>query len=168
MNMRDQMTNNTNIFEILRELEFLRGVSDESIRELAKLGTVVEFPANVVIFHNGEPAVCAYLMLEGCVSLEICGSGVGCTQLMTIGNGQLLGASPVLGQTTFSATARTMAPTRAFALQGSDVVKRCEQNREFGYEFMRCTALAMAKRLTATRLQALDMYRAETPTQPPD
>lgn len=66
------------------------------------------------------------------------------------------------------ATARTLAPTRAIQLQASEVVNWCEQNHRFGYEVMHCAALAMAKRLTATRLLLLDTYRADTSTTRPD
>jgi hypothetical protein len=39
----------------------------------------------------------------------------------------------------------------------------CEQNPDFGYQFMHRTALTLAARLTATRSQLLDMLGTETP-----
>lgn len=164
--MSDDVTNRMEICELLRELEFLRGVPDENVQELAELAAIVDFPVDAVVFRNGEPALCSYLIVDGRVLLEICGPAIGCAQVLTIGNGELLGCSPVLGQATLTATARTLAPTRAIALQGSEVVNWCERNPRFGYQFMRCTALALAKRLTATRLQLLDLYRTEPPTPP--
>ena len=87
---------------------------------------------------------------------------------MTIGNGDLLGCSPLLGQKQVTATARTLSPTQAIQLKGIEVARRCEQNSRFGFEFMNCTARAMAKRLTATRLQLLDLYREDASTTPHD
>lgn len=154
----------SDLYECLRKLDFLRGVPDKYVMELAKLGTLVEFPAGTLIFQNQDPALYCYLIDEGSVSLEICGPGVGCTRLLTVGEGDLLGCSPVLGQAELTASARTITETRAVELDGKKVVDWCEKNPEFGYQFMRCTALAMAKRLTATRLQLLDMYRADAHT----
>ena len=164
--MSDEVTNKKKMCELLRELEFLRGLPDENVQELAELAALVEFPAQATIFRNGEPASCCYLIVDGCVLLEICGPAVGCAQVLTIGNGELLGWSPVLGQAQLTATARTLESTRAIALQGNEVVNYCEQNPGFGYEFMRCTALALAKRLTATRLQLLDLYHTDPPVPP--
>jgi CRP-like cAMP-binding protein len=154
----------SDLYQCMRGLDFLRGVPDQYVRELAVLGRLVEYSEGALIFQNQDPALYCYLIVEGSVSLEICGPGVGCTRLLTIGAGDLLGCSPVLGQSELTATARALTtPTRMVELNGSEVVKSCEKNPEFGYQFMRCTALAMAKRLTATRLQLLDMYRADSP-----
>ena len=166
--MSDEITKERDVLDVLGDHEFLRGVSEETIREVAKLGTRIQFPSDTVIFRNDDPALNSYLIIEGRISLEICGPGVGCTRLMTIGNGDLLGCSPLLEQDKLTATARTLSPTQAIQLQGSEVVRRCEQNGRFGYEFMKCTAKAVAKRLTATRLQLLDMYREDTSTISPD
>ena len=161
--MSDEVTSRMEVFELLRELEFLRGVPDENVRELADLAAVVEFPAHNTIFRNGDPASYCYLIVDGLVLLEICGPAVGCAQVLTVGNGELLGCSPQLGQPQLTATARTLEPTRAIKLQGSEVMDYCEKNPRFGYQFIRCTALALARRLTGTRLQLLDMYKAEPP-----
>jgi CRP-like cAMP-binding protein len=82
---------------------------------------------------------------------------------MTVGAGDLLGISPVLGQTRMTATARTVAPTQALQLNVGQILTLCEHNPRFGYEFMRRAALAVAKRLNATRLQLIDVFGAQMP-----
>jgi CRP-like cAMP-binding protein len=114
----------------------------------------------VIIFSEGDPASHCYLILDGSVLLEICGP-TGRTQILTVGEGELLGWSAVLGAGQLTATARATTATRAIVLGGQELSSLCEQSPEFGYQFMRCTAMALAKRLTATRLQLLDLYGAE-------
>lgn len=145
----------------LRELEFLRGVDEEHLQRLADLGEFVDFPEGTVIFNEGEPASHCYLIVDGSVLLEICGPG-GCTRILTIGEGDILGWSSMLGKAELTAAARTISPTRAIELSGEKVLALCEQIPVLGYQLMRCTALALAKRLTATRLQLLDLYGSET------
>lgn len=162
--MNEEDANEKQLWQTLRKLELLRGVADEHVQELAKLGRFVDFPKDKVIFHNGDPAVHCYLITEGRVSLEICSSPSGCTQILTVSEGDLLGWSSVLGAPQLTATARTLTETQAIELTGRELFTLCEQNPEFGYQWMRCTALALAQRLSATRLQLLDLYHTEIPT----
>jgi len=48
--------------------------------------------------------------------------------------------------------------TRAIAADGRQLLAICEQHPRFGYEFMKRAALALSRRLNATRLQLLDVY----------
>ncbi len=155
--MTDQHTSEEQLWETLRKIEFLRCVDDEYVKELAKLGQVVDFPEGTVVFNEGEPASHCYLIVDGRVLLEMCGPG-GCTRILTVGEGEILGWSSVLGKAELTAAARTMAATRAIEFSGAEVLALCEQIPKLGYQLMRCTALALAKRLTATRLQLLDLY----------
>lgn len=157
--MTDENTSEEQLWETLRKLEFLRGVDDEHVKEIAKLGKVVDFPEGTIVFSEGEPAVNCYLIVDGSVLLEMCGPG-GCARILTIGDGEILGWSSVLGKAALTAAARTVTATRAIELSGPELSALCEQIPRLGYQLMRCTALALAKRLTATRLQLLDLYGA--------
>ena len=104
------------------------------------------------------------MVVFGNVSLDICASGVGCKRVMTIGPGEILGWSALLEQTRMTATARTLEITR----RGRNSTPHrylmlCEKDLEFGYEIMRRTMLALAKRLSATRMQLLDVYGSQLP-----
>ena len=145
------------LWETLRNIEFLRGVDDDHVRRLAELGEFVDFPEGTVVFSEGQPASHCYLVVDGSILLEICGPG-GCKRILSIGDGDILGWSSMLGKSELTAAARTMKATRAIELSGPRVLVLCEEIPDLGYQLMRCTALALAKRLTATRLQLLDLY----------
>lgn len=162
--MNDETQNQGALRETLGQLEFLRGVKDEHVDELAKLGRFVDFPEGTIIFSECEPASECYLIVDGTVLLEICGA-FGCTPILTVGEGELLGWSPVLGLERVTSNARTLTQTRAIEFSGRQILTLCEQHPKFGYQFMRCTALALSKRLTATRLQLLDLFGNEKPRQ---
>ena len=103
---------------------------------------------------------------RGASTLELCTAGEGCTRLQTVGPGELLGWSPVLGLSEMTATARVIEPTTLVVVDAKQLVTLCEHNPRFGYEFMRRTALALSQRLSATRLQLLDVFRHELPLIP--
>lgn len=152
-----------NISEALRHVSFLHGLADEHLEELAKAAKFVDFAEGETIFREGEVASLMFLIVSGKVGLEICAPGVGCRRILTVGEGELLGWSPLLEQTRLTATARTLTPIRAIQLSGVQMLALCEHNPRFGYELMRRTALALAKRLNETRMQLVNVFGAEMP-----
>ena len=74
------------------------------------------------------------------------------------GDGDLLGLSPLVEQSRSSATARTVTETEVIQLNAGQILTLCEHNPAFGYEFMRRAAIALSHRLSATRLQLIDVY----------
>jgi CRP-like cAMP-binding protein len=156
------------ILESVRDLGFLHGIADEYLREIAAVARLVEFPEGQLVFREGEPPSSVFLICSGTVSLEISAPGMGCRRIFTVGEGELLGWSALLEQTLRMATARTLTPVRAVELSGSQLLTLCEHNPRFGYELMRRVALQLAMRLSATRMQLLDMFGVEMPTAAED
>lgn len=156
--------NETNILEMLRDIAFLREVEDEYLEQIAAMAKIVDFPEGKLIFREGEPASEIYLIISGSVSLEVNAPGIGCKRILTIDQGDLLGWTPILEQTRLSATARALSSTRAVAIDGGQILTLCVHNPRFGYEFMRQVALELARRLSATRMQLLDVYGSQMPT----
>lgn len=142
----------------LHSIQFLDDLSEDVLQRIASVARTADYPASTVVFHQGDPATNVYFVSEGLVALEICTPGTGCRRILTVGPGELLGWSPMLEQERLTATARTLMPTRTVAIDGKQVTAICEGNSRFGYELMKRTALALAKRLDATRLQLIDVY----------
>lgn len=155
-------------------LEALRGLSLDPpppphyLDQLAGIAELVDFPENAVVFREGDEPLHVYLVVSGAVALEYRIPGQPAKRIHTVGEAELLGWSPVLGGERMTATARTLRPTRAVRIDGAKARALCAQDPRFGCEFMRQTAVALAQRLRATRLQLLDVYRHELPAAPDD
>lgn len=145
----------------LRQIRCLQEIDEDYLGQVAALARLVEFPAGKVLYREGQPLTNIYLILSGSISVEICAAGLGCRRIMTVGPGELLGITPAVGQSLSTGTTRTLAPTRAIELNASQVLTLCEHKPRFGYQFMRQVALAIAQRLSATRLQLLDVFGGE-------
>lgn len=156
---------NHELMDALRDVRFLHGVADEHLVELAKIAKLVSFKSNEIIFREGEVAAKAYLVMSGRVSLQICAPSVGCRNILTLGPGEILAWSAVLDQTLLTATARAVESATLVEVHAGLLHGLCDHDPRFGYEFMRRTALALAKRLNATRLQLLDVYGAPAITE---
>jgi CRP-like cAMP-binding protein len=147
----------------LRRVQFLKDVSDEFLDRLAPLAQTVSVRAGSLVFRQGDVANSFYLLLEGSVSLEICAPAIGCKRILTVEPGELLGWSPALAQPRMTATARALTDVLAVRLDAAGCLAICESEPRFGYELMKRTAIALAKRLNATRLQLLNVYGDEMP-----
>jgi len=149
--------------QTLEKLAFLEGFPPEYLKPLVGVAKVVEVPAGDIVFHEGQKSPNIYLVIEGKVALEIDVVARGTTVIQTVGPGKLLGWTPLLAQGLMTATARAVEPCRLVAINAMQVLQACAQNPEFGMEFMRRTALALARRLNATRMHLLEAYEDALP-----
>jgi CRP-like cAMP-binding protein len=68
-----------------------------------------------------------------------------------------------------TASARALTDVTVAAIDARGLLALCDNDPRFGYHFMKRTVAALAARLQATRLQLLDVYRAElAPLAMPD
>lgn len=146
---------------LLRKVQMFEGLTEEHLQQLALISRGVDMPQAAVVFREGDLATSVYLVVRGRVSLEICAPSVGCKRFQTVHEGELLAWSPILENDRLTATARTLAPTRLIEIGGEDIRALFDEYPRLGHQFMRCAALALCKRLSATRLQLLNLYGDE-------
>ena len=146
------------IQNVLQELRFSSGLSQEDLQKLASISELVEVPASNVIFSEGDAAADLYLLLGGRVELCMNVPAKGCLPVLTLGAGDLLGWSPALTSGEMTATATAIKDTSAVRFAADKLQRLCEQDHDIGYEVMRRIAIALSKRLVATRLQVLDVF----------
>jgi CRP-like cAMP-binding protein len=149
--------------ETLADIQFLRDIDSEHLERIANIANVRDFEVQEVVFREGQPAESLYLVVSGNVSLEICASGPGCRQILTLGPGELLGWSSLLDQSCYTARARAVEPTRLVEINVAKLNEISDRDTQFGYELMRRTAVALAKRLSGTRMQLLNVYGDQLP-----
>ncbi|MFO0891174.1 MAG: Crp/Fnr family transcriptional regulator [Isosphaeraceae bacterium] len=154
------------LLAVLREIHFLHDFPDAYLEPLASIASLRRYAPGTLVFREGQKESNLHLIVDGAVSLEFCTPGLGCKRLQTVGGGELLGWSPLLGLGEMSATARVLRPTTLLVVDARQLLALCEHNPRFGYELMKRTALALSQRLSATRLQLLDVYRHDLPVIP--
>ncbi len=152
--------------EFLRTLAFLSPLTDDEAHKLAAHARSEEYAAGAVLFREGDRLHHFCIAVAGQVAIEILGPDRRLRRIQTVGAGELLGWSPVLGPGEMTATARALTNVRVVAFDARAVVAVCEADPQFGYLFMKRVAAAIASRLNATRLQLIDMFGGEIPAIP--
>jgi CRP/FNR family cyclic AMP-dependent transcriptional regulator len=158
--------NKDSLTEKLQEIRFLHDIGPMHLEQIATISRIRDVKNGEVIFRQGDPAQYVYLVASGSVSLEICAAGAGCRQILTLSPGELLGWSSVLEQLSYTARARAVSDTRLVEINIEQLLALCSRDPQFGFALMRQVAIALAKRLSATRMQLLDVYGDDLPLIP--
>lgn len=145
---------------LLREHPFSKGLKEGLIKKIVSCARNVKFGEGEYIFREGEEANHFYLIRYGRVAIEISVPGRTPITIQTIQDGEILGFSWLIPPYHWIFDARAVELTRALVLDGNCLRKKCEEDHELGYEFLKRFSYVIYKRLQATRLQLLDVYGA--------
>ena len=77
--------------ETLKHIQFLQDFSDDYLQQLAEMAEIKEFPADGVVFREGQQSSSVYLVVQGNLALEFNVPSRGDMQFQTLGAGELLG-----------------------------------------------------------------------------
>ncbi|GIX05567.1 MAG: cyclic nucleotide-binding protein [Planctomycetaceae bacterium] len=139
--------------------EFLREMPVAVREELATIAQSRTFLAGAVVFREGQLHDALHIVARGRVRLEIEVPERGRMPVMTVGPGDILGWSPVFGHSPMTATAIAEDEVHTIALPGEALRERCQTRYDIGYPVMKQLALALARRLTATRREMFNVIR---------
>jgi CRP/FNR family cyclic AMP-dependent transcriptional regulator len=151
------------MIEALREVRFLHALDNEHLLQIADVTRMRDVEPGQVLFREGDVPQDVFLVVAGNVALDINTAGGGSRRILSVGPGEILGWSALLEQTQMTATATTIAHVKIAQINTGQLLTICKHNPRFGYELLRRTSLALAARLSATRLQLLDTFGSQMP-----
>lgn len=147
---------------ILEELRFTAAFPAPVIERIASDASLRQANVGEFIFREGLENHDLFLVRRGRIALEMNIPGRGSVRILTLGTGEMVGWSALLGQGRMTASAVVVDDVDLIVSHADMLLQECELSSEFGYHLMRQMANALARRLLATRLQLLDLF-AETP-----
>jgi len=147
-----------NLRRVLEEHRFFQGMESAQIDLVTGCTKNVVFAEGQVLFRDGDPADTFFIIRQGTVAVELEQPGAGAVVIQTYGEGEVLGWSWLVGPHQWRYTGRAVMHTRALAIDGACLRKKCEENHDLGYDLLKRVAGIIAHRLEATRLQLLDLY----------
>jgi CRP/FNR family transcriptional regulator, cyclic AMP receptor protein len=148
----------TTLEPILSAHPFLQGLDQPVLALIVGCASNVRFDAGQYLFREGEEASEFYIIREGLVSVEIHVPERGSVTLQTVAAGGIVGWSWVFPPYRWHSDARAVEPTRAIALDGACLRRKCDETPRMGYELMKRFARVLDESLQASRLQLLDLY----------
>jgi CRP/FNR family transcriptional regulator, cyclic AMP receptor protein len=142
----------------LRDLAFTQGLDPGQLDQIARIASPVQWDAGATVFREGDCDSLLYLVEEGRVAIEITVPGRGRVIILTVGPGEVFGWSSIFHQRPKTASARTIEPAKALALDASRLRELCDADPRLGYLLTRRILGVVSERLRATRMQLLDIY----------
>jgi len=147
------------IAQRLAVLPLAEGMPADTLGALAQIAHLQVYPVGRIIFNESEQHKRLHLIYQGIVTLEMRIPGHGLQKILSVGPGELLAWSALLADGIMTTSAIVAETVEAIDFD-TDVLKElCERNHEVGYYLMRHVAIGLSKRLLATRLQLLDLFR---------
>jgi len=150
--------NKNDLIPTLQDICFLHDIDAAHLEQIADIAQICDFDADAVVFREGQAAESVYLVISGKLSLELSPATPYRKQLVSVGPGEMLGWSSLVENPRFAATAIVVEPTRLVRIDGVRLRAICDEDPQFGYEFMRRTMRALAKRVTETWRQLSCVY----------
>lgn len=148
----------TDLAKRFERLAFFDGLGSEYIEKLAAIAEEIEVPAGSFVFEEGGHADAAYVIEEGAIALELNVSHRAHHIVMTLHAGELLGWSWLFPPHRWAFSAFALDPTTLIRLDADQLRALQEADCAFGYEIMKRLAQVMTTRLSAARLQLVDVY----------
>ncbi len=137
---------------------FLAAMSPRVQEKLLALGQTFHFKREETIFQEGSPSLYMFIVKTGRVSVDIHIPSKGRRCILTAGTGEVVSWSALVQPCVHHASARALEETELLGLPGDVLGAVCEEDHQIGYELYRALAEIVSTRLTATRLQMLDVF----------
>jgi CRP/FNR family transcriptional regulator, cyclic AMP receptor protein len=144
--------------EILAQVPFFEGLSEDEIALIAGCGRNVRFEPGETIFRQGDAADTFFVVRHGTVAVGNFVPPRGELVIETIEAGDLLGWSWLFPPYRSHFDARALSTVRATQFDGACLRDKCAADPAFGYDLMSRFAQVLIERLQWTRLRLLDLY----------
>lgn len=160
------MVDTQSLAHVLGKLRFSEALPEAVLARLGQLASVRGFPSDTVLFREGTRNDQLMIVAVGRVALDMHVPGRGDVRILSLGPGDMVAWSAVLGSGRMSASAVALEDTQVVCIPGADVLSLCQSDPAIGYHLMSMVAHALGNRLVATRLQLLDLFADAAPRVP--
>jgi aspartate ammonia-lyase len=133
----------------LRLTQFLDGLTDSALHQLAKLVTPVTYECDEVLFEEGAPRTSLTILISGAVAVEK-GQNGRPVRLVTLGAGQAVGEGLLLDDSPHGTSARALQQSEGYALTATRVQEMLKEYPTLYAALVSRAARSISQRLAAT------------------
>ena len=134
------------VAESLRRVTLFASLSDDQLRDLARVARRHRYDRDEVIFYQDDPGDSLYIILTGQVKVSVSSADGQEAILVIMEQGESFGEFALLDDQPRSATIETTQPTEVLALRKDDFHRLLRQHPEMAIQLLR----VMTKRLRDT------------------
>lgn len=139
---------------------FTAGLSTEARTRLTALGVLTQVEQGATVVREGTPCTSLGVVVSGRIALRLRLPGGEDRTILTVEPGDIFGWSAVLPPAIATSTGIAVVPTTAVLFDGAALTAALDADPELAAVVYRRLLAIVARRLGATRLQLLDLYRA--------
>jgi CRP/FNR family transcriptional regulator, cyclic AMP receptor protein len=146
--------------EALATTWFTAGLSADSRARLTALGLLTEVAKGETVVREGTPCASLGIVVTGRIALRLRLPGAEDRTILTVEPGDVFGWSAILPPAIATSTGIAVLPTTVVLFDGARLTAALDADPELAAIVYRRLLAIVARRLGATRLQLLDLYRA--------
>jgi CRP-like cAMP-binding protein len=140
---------------------FVEGLEPHHVERFASMARDMCFDANCVIFPEGDHGREFYLLVKGMVALDVTSNGIA-HRVQTLYAGDEFGWSAVLHGQSKVLQARSLDRVDVLVFDGDELLEAFRDDTAFGLAISMRLLRVVSERLTASRVQLLDLYAMES------
>jgi CRP-like cAMP-binding protein len=148
----------TTLEPILRKHPFFADLADEDLKLICSCAKNVRFNVGDVVAQEGQSADEFYLIREGRIAVAMPSPSGGRLKIDTLDAGEVAGWSWLFPPYIWHFDLIAVTPIRALSMDGLCLRRKCDEDPRLGYDLMKRFSRVMSERLSAARLQAIDLY----------
>lgn len=138
---------------------FIQALSEQHRMRLASGVRPFTASPGEYLAREGEPAHAFYLIQSGQIEIDMYLARRGAVPIQTVGAGEVVGWSWLLPPYRWQFDARAVDAVQGLSFDAAWLREQCEQDHELGYQLLKQLLAVVGSRLTATRVQRLDIYQ---------
>ncbi|MBX3134165.1 MAG: aspartate ammonia-lyase [Gemmatimonadaceae bacterium] len=135
----------------LNTIPFFAGLPDQLRWHLSRAAERIEYPEGERLFRDGEPRRALWVILEGTLAIELPGGGDEPHRLATLGPGDVVGESILLGDDVHHTEGKVLAPLVALRFEKFTLEPLLKDQPR-----LHAALLARSARVLAARLKSAD------------
>jgi CRP/FNR family transcriptional regulator, cyclic AMP receptor protein len=140
---------------------FGAGLSPEAVARLAALASFREVPAGTALTREGEITESFSIVLEGRVALRMLVPERGMVTILTVEPGDVVGWSAIVPPHRATSACIAIEPVRLLEFPGAPLRALLKGDHALAASVYPRVLQAVGRRLSATRLQLLDLFARE-------
>lgn len=145
--------------ETLQTLPLFQGLSPSDLNLLTKRFDLVTFPANHIVFEQGDRAERLYVLISGRVAIRFKPDDGEVLNVTEIEENGVFGWSAALGRRVYTSCALCLEECEALYVRGDELRKLCETHPKTGVIILERLAEVIAERLRSTHAQVVELLR---------
>jgi CRP/FNR family transcriptional regulator, cyclic AMP receptor protein len=148
--------------ELLGATWFGADLSVRTRARLAAVGRIVELSDGAIVIREGSPCEEMGIVVHGRIALRLAVAGDEDRTILTVEPGDVFGWSAVMAPGVATSTCVAVGPTEVIMFDGVDLRLALAIDSDLASVIYQRLLACVIRRLLATRIQLLDLYRPGT------